>query len=76
MPYHYSKCSFEDMDNTRVKCNYIKLSDMSEAEATMAATQSNDVFRKISKHPIKYALLCHDLPLSDLIHGPYRMMPP
>jgi hypothetical protein len=42
----------------------------------MDATQSKDVFRKMSKHPIKNALLRPDLPLSDLIHGPYRMMTP
>ena len=64
------------MDNTRVKCNYIKLSDISDAEAEMDATQSRDVFRNMSKHYIKNALLCPDLPLSNLIHGPYRMMPP
>ena len=38
MPYRDCKCSFEDMDNTRVKCQYFKLSDISDAEAEMDAT--------------------------------------
>jgi hypothetical protein len=76
MPYRDCKCIFEDMDNTRVKCNYIKLSDVSEAKANMDAAQSNNVLCNIAKHPIKKALLHHNLPLSNLIHGTYRMMPP
>ena len=59
-----------------MKCHYIKLSDISDAEAEMDATQSKDVFRNMSKHHTKNALLRPYLPLSDLIHGPYRMMPP
>jgi hypothetical protein len=39
MPYRDCKCSFEDMDNTRVNCQYFKLSDISDAEAEMNATQ-------------------------------------
>ena len=76
LPYCDCKCNFEDMDNTRVKCHYIRLSGISDAEVEMDATQSKDVFRNMSKHPIKNALLRPDLPLSDLIHGPYRIMPP
>jgi len=61
MPYRDCKCSFEDMDNTRVKCQFFKLSDISDAEAEMDANQSKDVFRNMSKHPIQNALLRPDL---------------
>ena len=34
------------------------------------------IFQVISKHDIRNALTEPDLPLSDQIHGAYRMMPP
>ena len=39
--------------------------------------QANDkIFQVISKYDIRNALTEPDLPLSDHIHGPYRMTPP
>ena len=40
------------------------------------AAEKKVVFKSISKHDIRNALTELNLPLSDLVHGPYRMMPP
>ena len=44
----------------------------------MAPTQKEKavIFQVMSKHDVRNALTEPDLPLSDQIHGPYRMMPP
>ena len=76
MPYRDCKCNFDNMDNPSAKCEYIKLSDMTVAQLTINGPTCKETYKMISKHPIKNALLQQDLPLSDLIHGPYRMMPP
>jgi hypothetical protein len=64
------------MDNPSAKCLYVTLSDMLEAETTINGPTCEETYKSISKHPIKNALLQQDLPISDLIYGPYRMMPP
>ncbi len=33
-------------------------------------------YRSISTHDIQNAITDKNLPLSDIIHGPYKMMPP
>jgi len=76
MPYRDCKCTFNDMDNTAAKCQYFQLADMAAAVTTISGQMCKETYRSISKHPIKNALLQPDLPLSDIIHGPYRMMPP
>jgi hypothetical protein len=76
MPYRDCKCTFDDMDNPSAKCEYITLSDMLEAETTINGPTCKETYKSISKHPIKNALLQRDLAMSDLIYGPYRMMPP
>ena len=34
------------------------------------------LFQRLSRYPIKNALLERGLPLSDHVHGPFRMTPP
>ena len=38
--------------------------------------EKDEIFQVISKYDIRNALTEPDLPLSDHIHGPYRMTPP
>ena len=52
---------------------------MVAAESTNNGPMCKETYKSISKHLLKNALLQRDLPLTDLIHGPYRgyrMMPP
>ena len=77
MPYRDCKCSFDNLDNPFAKCDYIKLSDMNAAAATIdEPTVHKETYRSMSKHPIRNAFCQPNLPLSDQIYGPFRMMPP
>ena len=78
MPYRDCKCRHDDLDKTKLKCDYMSLDDISKAHSAALLEPSNktDIFKQISKHPIINALTQDNLPLSDLIYGPYRMMPP
>ena len=42
----------------------------------MTEEEKKSVFRNISKHDIENALTLPHMPLSNLIHGPFKMSPP
>ncbi len=77
-PYRDCMCSFKDMSKTNPNCCYTTLHDMEVAWRVLEqdAQQGKTKFQQLSRYPIKNALLHCDLPLSDPIHGPYRMTPP
>jgi hypothetical protein len=77
-PYRDCQCSFADMSKTIPKCVYTTLREM-EICRTLLATKRNEgleAFQRISRYPIKNAFLERGIPLSDAIHGPFRMTPP
>ena len=79
-PYRDCGCSFDQMTDDNPKCKYISRGDIRRAKKrkrkfdTMA--QQDKVFKALSKHDIKLALMDHDIHLSDERHGIFRMMPP
>ena len=56
--------------------SHADLLNEAHSEALLSPSNKTDIFKQISKHPIVNALTQGDLPLSDLVHGPYCMMPP
>ena len=79
-PYRDCCCSFGKMCATNPSCRYITLDDMRSAKRrkTKATTEAEKtrIYQLYSKHDIRNALTEKNLPLSDAVHGPYRMMPP
>lgn len=66
------------MCKTNPSCIYTTMWEMDEARALLETNESEGLkaFQKISRYTIKNALLEHGLPLSDHIHGSFRMTPP
>lgn len=79
-PYRDCRCLFEDMDNSFPHCQYITCEDyysmknIRSSLLTNAARLEHD--RSWSKHDIDNAFMNPDLPLSDQIHGIFRLTPP
>jgi hypothetical protein len=77
-PYHDCKCTFEDLKHINPNCVYITLDGIHQA--TLRKQNDNDggkqYFKSVSRYDIKYAFLEQFMPLSDNVHGPFRMMPP
>ena len=77
-PYRDCQCDFANLCNVNPKCEYTTLSEM---QKTMQLIKTNEVLGKatlkaMSRYNITNALTHPDLPLSDNVHGAYRMMPP
>ena len=73
-------CSFADICTTNTSCRYITLDDMRKAKrrktkATIEAEKIG-IYQQMSKYDVRNALMDKTIPLSDTIHGPYRIMPP
>ena len=77
-PYRDCTCSFEDLSATNPNCEYITLTTIKNAwrEMQIDDKMGKAAFKLISKHYIYNAFVDPKLPLSDLVHGPYRMTPP
>jgi hypothetical protein len=77
-PYRDCKCSFKDLKNMNPNCVYITLDNIHRA--TMGKQNDNDggkqYFKSVSCYDIKNAFLEQFMPLSDNVHGLFRMMPP
>ena len=80
MPYRDCTYNFPAMNKTNPKCPYITLTDMRLAKRRKTADplkgKQNTKFKRLSNHDIRNAFTEVDLPLSDDVHGPYKMMPP
>ncbi len=77
-PYRDCKCSFGVLKNTNPNCVYITLDNIQQDNISK---QNNDdgskqYFKSESCYDIKNAFLQRFMPLSDNVHGPFRMMPP
>ncbi len=59
-------------------CQYIRLEDIREGRRRKRDDYDNGVsyFKSVPRYDISNALLHPHLPLSDNIHGPFKMMPP
>jgi len=77
-PYRDCKCSFDKLELSNPRCQYIRLEDIREGRKRKRDDDDGGVsfFKSISRYDIRNALLHPHLPLSDNIHGPFKMMPP
>ena len=67
--------SHPNPQGTYLTLNEMKVTKLMKSNAN-SKKNKDAVFQEISKHDIRNALTEPDLPLSDKIHGAYRMMPP
>ena len=79
-PYRDCVCSFHDMDNVMPHCQYITKADYYWNKSIRSSLSPNaakkDVDKSWSKDDIVNAFMHPHLPLSDQIHGVFRMTPP
>jgi hypothetical protein len=79
-PYRDCKCSFADMANVDPDCVYIRPEEIahcvSVSDAAKTKAGRENPMKAISKHNVKLAFHHKHVPLSDPIHGLYKMLPP
>jgi hypothetical protein len=77
-PYSDCKCQFHDLSNPNPNCIYLTMEDMNFSKKKNREDEDAGIeyYRSISMYDIRHALTEKSLPLSDNIHGPYKMMPP
>ena len=79
-PYRDCHCCFYFMNHVRHRCVYVTLEEMRQARCRKASAMNEEekkaVFRNISKHDIENAFTLPHMPLSNLIHGIFKMSPP
>jgi hypothetical protein len=76
-PYRDCKCPYNELCNPNPNFTYITMEDVKIAKRRKQ--EDNDCgaeyFRSISTYDIENALHEENMPLSDDVHGPYKMMP-
>lgn len=77
-PYRDCHCTFHDLGKVMPNCIYSTIDEMEQAQALLRRDKRAglELFQSMSRYPISNALLHPSLPLSDHIHGPFRMTPP
>ena len=77
-PYRDCKCTWEMLNHTNPTCEYLTLNDERIAQLRKRTDEDGgkQYFKSLSKYDIQNALMEKNLPLSDLIHGAFKMMPP
>jgi hypothetical protein len=77
-PYRDCNCSYLDLSNPNPNCIYRTLNDMKVAKRRRCHDEDGgkEYYKSISTYNINNALLNKNVPLSDNIHGPFKMMPP
>jgi hypothetical protein len=78
LPYRDCKCQFCDLSNPNPNCIYLTIDDNNLAKKRKQDDEDAGIEynRSKSMYDIRNALTEKSLPLSDNIHGPYKMMPP
>ncbi len=71
-------CTFDGLNKTNPTCVYITLQDVHKGRRRKQDNEDGGIqyFRSVSRYDINNTFLKKHLPLSDNIHGPYKMMPP
>ncbi len=77
-PYRDCKCSFKDLKITNPNCLYITLDDIQQDNNRKQNDNNGgkQYFKSVSRYNIKNAFIQRFMPLSNNVHGPFRMMPP
>ncbi len=66
------------MKNTNLNCVYVTLDNIQKDNIRKQNDDDGDkqYFKSVPRYDIKNAFLQQFMPLSDNVHGPFRMMPP
>ena len=77
-PYQVFKCLFDSLKETNPTCVYITLQDVRGGKRRKQNNKDGGIqyFKSMSRYDINNASLEKHLPLSNHIHGPFKMMPP
>ncbi len=77
-PYCDCKCQFNDLSNPTLTASTLAMEDINYAKKRKQEDEDAGIeyYRSISMYDIRNSLTEKILPLSDNIHGPYKMMPP
>jgi hypothetical protein len=77
-PYHDCKCQFYELSNPNPNCTYLTMEDIQFAKKKKQEDEDAGIeyYQSISSYGIQNALTEKGLPVSDNIHGPYKMTPP
>jgi hypothetical protein len=77
-PYRDCNCQYEDLSNPNPRCTYRTLDNLRVAKQRKRNDEDGgkEYYRLISTYDIHNALTDKNVPLSDNIHGPYKMFPP
>jgi hypothetical protein len=79
-PYRDCMCPYCSMDDSNPACVYVTLNDYfdkkAEWEDATSKTAKQKVDKSWSKHNIENALIHEHIPMSDPVHGIFRMLPP
>ena len=76
-PYRDCNCQYNDLSNPNPNCVYRTLDDMKIAKRRRYHDEDGgkEYYKSISTYDIQNALIDKNVPLSDNIHGPFKMMP-
>ncbi len=76
--YRDCKCQFHDLNNPNPNCIYLTMDVINLAKKRKQDDEDAGIeyYCSVSMYDIRNALTEKSLPLSDNIHGPYKMMPP
>ncbi len=76
--YRDCKCQFYDLSNPNPNCTYLTMVDILFAKKRKQEDEDAGIeyYRSIFTYDIQNEFTEKSLPLSDNIHGPYKMMPP
>ena len=77
-PYRDCQCEFHNLSNPNPTCIYTTMQEMADAQSLLKNDRQAGMllYQTLSRHPIRNALTEKGLPLSDALHGPFRMTPP
>lgn len=77
-PYRDCKCTYSGLNVTNPTCEYITLKDIGVTKKRKRDDADGGAFyfKSISMYDINNAFTEKHMPLSDHIHGPFKMMPP
>jgi len=77
-PYCDCNCGYDDLSNPNPKCKYRKLDELREAKRRKCEDEDGgkEYYKSKFMYDIINALLDKNLPLSDKIHGLYKLFPP
>ena len=77
-PYRDCNCGYDDLSNPNPKCTYRTLDDLRFAKRRKREDEDGGIeyYQSVSMYDIENALTDKNLPLSDMVHGLYKLFPP